>query len=192
MSGFYGAGFYETLVYTPHGFVFSSDEIYQYIPTQAGTTYILSFWLNEVVGGNYCSVGWNGNSVRYNIGNSGWTNIQLAVTATGTNTLLSFTFQISGTPNGIYALNYIDNISVTPQLPANYDLVGGKIISGGNMQLSFVGNASANYALDRSFTLAPPNWVPQMTNSTDVNGQLFFTNTPNTSTNNFWRIRSVP
>ena len=60
------------------------------------------------------------------------------------------------------------------------------------MQLSFVGVAGANYALDRSFSLAPPNWVPQVTNSADAGGALVFINTPDPTTNNFWRIRSVP
>ena len=60
------------------------------------------------------------------------------------------------------------------------------------MQLSFVGVAVANYALDRSFSLTSPNWVPQLTNSTDAGGVLVFTNTPDPTTTDFWRIRSVP
>jgi hypothetical protein len=60
------------------------------------------------------------------------------------------------------------------------------------MSLSFVGFAGANYALDRSFSLSPANWIPQITNPADANGNLIFTNTPDATTNNFWRIRSVP
>jgi hypothetical protein len=60
------------------------------------------------------------------------------------------------------------------------------------MQLSFVGIAGTNYALDRSFSLSPPNWIPQVTNPANSFGALVFTNTPNAATNNFWRIRSVP
>ena len=60
------------------------------------------------------------------------------------------------------------------------------------MQLSFVGIAGTNYALDRSFSLSPANWVPQATNPAGAGGVLVFTNTPNPTTNNFWRIRSVP
>jgi hypothetical protein len=58
--------------------------------------------------------------------------------------------------------------------------------------LSITGTAGANYALDRTFNLAPPNWVPQVTNAAGTGGTLVFTNTPNPATNNFWRIRSVP
>ena len=60
------------------------------------------------------------------------------------------------------------------------------------MQLSFVGIARANYALDRSISLSPPNWIPQTTNPAGSVGALVFTNTPDATTNNFWRIRSVP
>jgi alpha-tubulin suppressor-like RCC1 family protein len=70
--------------------------------------------------------------------------------------------------------------------------LSGQLLGTGDMQLSFMGIAGANYALDRSFSLAPPNWVPQLTNPTDAGGVLVFTNTPDPTTNNFWRIRSVP
>jgi hypothetical protein len=64
-------------------------------------------------------------------------------------------------------------------------------LSGGNVRLSYVGIAGTNYALDCSFSLAPANWVPQVTNSAGAGGVLVFTNTPDPTTNNFWRIRSV-
>jgi hypothetical protein len=74
-----------------------------------------------------------------------------------------------------------------------YNQITGQLLSGGNMRLSFVGLGGTNYALDRSYNLSPPiNWVPQMTNSAGVNGALIFTNLANPTTNNFWRIRSVP
>ena len=60
------------------------------------------------------------------------------------------------------------------------------------MQLSFIGIAGANYALESSFGLTPSGWVPQVTNSADAGGVLVFTNTLDTTMNNFWRIRSVP
>jgi len=60
------------------------------------------------------------------------------------------------------------------------------------MHLSFVGIARANYALDRSGSLSPANWIPQVTNPASSFGVLVFTNAPDPTTNNFWRIRSVP
>jgi len=52
--------------------------------------------------------------------------------------------------------------------------------------------AGTNYALDRSFTVNPANWVPLVTNPADTGGALVLTNTPDPAQNNFWRIRSVP
>jgi hypothetical protein len=74
-----------------------------------------------------------------------------------------------------------------------YNQITDQLLSGGNMRLSFVGLAGTNYILDRSFNLSPPiNWVPQMTNPAGDNGLLIFTNLADPTTNNFWRIRSVP
>jgi alpha-tubulin suppressor-like RCC1 family protein len=77
------------------------------------------------------------------------------------------------------------------QILAAYNQISGQLFGGINMQLSFVGVANANYALDRSSSLSPPNWIPQLTNPAGSFGALVFTNTPDATTNNFWRIRSV-
>lgn len=60
------------------------------------------------------------------------------------------------------------------------------------MRLSYEGVAGTNYALDRTFSLSPVNWVPMVTNTAGTDGVLVLTNTPNNLTNNFWRVRSVP
>jgi hypothetical protein len=73
-----------------------------------------------------------------------------------------------------------------------YNQIASQVLGGGNVQLSFIGNYGINYALDRSASLSPANWVPQVTNSTGPGGLLVFTNTPDATTNNFWRFRSVP
>jgi hypothetical protein len=73
-----------------------------------------------------------------------------------------------------------------------YNQISGQLLSGGNVRLSYVGLAGTNYALDRSFSLKPANWLPQVTNPAGAGGALVFTNTPNPATNSFWRIRSVP
>ena len=75
---------------------------------------------------------------------------------------------------------------------AAYNQISSRLLGGTNMQLSFVGVAKANYALDRSSSLSPPNWIPQLTNPASSFGPLVFTNAPDATTNNFWRIRSVP
>ena len=73
-----------------------------------------------------------------------------------------------------------------------YNQISIQLLSGGNVSLSFVGIAGTNYALDSTFSLSPANWVPQVTNPAGADGVLVFTNTPDATTNNFWRIRSVP
>jgi len=77
-------------------------------------------------------------------------------------------------------------------IPPGYNQIAVRLLSGGDVRLSFVGIANANYALDRSFSLAPLDWLPQVTNPADTGGGLVFTNTPDPALNNFWRIRSVP
>jgi hypothetical protein len=81
--------------------------------------------------------------------------------------------------------------SLTVALPG-YNQISSPVLNNGKMSLSFVGIGGGNYALDRSFSLAPANWIPQITNRADANGNLIFNNTPVITTNNFWRIRSVP
>ena len=74
-----------------------------------------------------------------------------------------------------------------------YNRLTGTRASGGAMQLSYIGYPSTNYALDQTFNLAPPvGWVAQATNTMSISGVLLFTNTPMATTNNFWRVRSVP
>ena len=87
---------------------------------------------------------------------------------------------------------YICNNNVPKQILAAFNRISSQPLSGGNIQLSFVGIAGANYALDRAFSLAPPDWLPQVTNPANSFGALVFTNAPNPANNNFWRIRSVP
>jgi hypothetical protein len=76
-------------------------------------------------------------------------------------------------------------------LPPGYNQMGGLLLSAGDMRLSFVGIPGWKYALDRSFSLSPAEWVPQATNPAGDGGALLFTNTPDPTTNNFWRIRLV-
>jgi hypothetical protein len=77
--------------------------------------------------------------------------------------------------------------------PPSPPFITNQLLSGGDMSFSFVGIAGTNYALDRTFNLLPViNWIPQLTNPAGADGALVFTNTPDPTTNNFWRIRSVP
>jgi alpha-tubulin suppressor-like RCC1 family protein len=90
-----------------------------------------------------------------------------------------------------YTTNTPFGISHLEQIVA-YDQMFGQLLGGTNMQLFFVGWVGTNYALDCSSSLSPPNWIPQLTNPAGYGGALVFTNAPDATTNNFWRIRSVP
>jgi len=76
--------------------------------------------------------------------------------------------------------------------PPGYNQIAVRLLSSGNVSLSFVGIAGTDYALDRTFSLSPADWLPVATNPAGPGGVLVFTNTPDPATNNFWRIRSVP
>jgi sugar lactone lactonase YvrE len=82
-------------------------------------------------------------------------------------------------------------VQLTVSTPV-YNQIVLQRISGGRIQFAFSGLPGTNYVLERTFTLAPANWIPQFTNLADVNGNLIFSNSPVSTTNNFWRIRSVP
>jgi alpha-tubulin suppressor-like RCC1 family protein len=84
-----------------------------------------------------------------------------------------------------------NNTNRPEQILAAYNQIAGQPLSCGDMCLSFVGIANANYALDRSSSLSSPNWIPQATNAAGSFGALVFTNPPDATTNNYWRIRSV-
>ena len=74
----------------------------------------------------------------------------------------------------------------------DYNRITGELLIGNEMHLSYAGFAGKRYVMERTFNLSPANWQPLVTNTAGVDGTLFFTNTPNTATNQFWRIRHVP
>jgi hypothetical protein len=95
-----------------------------------------------------------------------------------------------GTYGGVhYSTNLPEQILT---IPPGYNQISIQLLSGGGVRLSFVGIAGANYALDNSFNLTPPDWVPLATNPAGSGGALVFSITPNAATNNFWRMRLVP
>ena len=94
--------------------------------------------------------------------------------------------------NGELGDRTLNNTNRTEEILAAYNRIAGQLLSGSKVRLSFVGLDGTNYALDRTYLLAPATWVPQATNPADSVGVLVLTNTPNPATNNFWRIHSVP
>jgi hypothetical protein len=106
------------------------------------------------------------------------------------NTTYTFTFYACDIVNNLYSSAITTNVT-TLQVPG-YNRISAQLLSSGRVRLSFVGNAGASYALDRTLKLVPPNWQPQATNAADGSGVLVLTNTPAAGTNYFWRMRLVP
>jgi hypothetical protein len=127
---------------------------------------------------------WNG-SVWSTLASSPGAIYSLAIG--GSNLYVGGYFTMAGGKVSAYAAQ-----AVLGDAPGHHQLTGS-LLSGGAMRLSYVGYPSTNYAVDRTFNLSPPVvWTPQGTNTMSTSGVLIFTNAPNPTTNNFWRVRSVP
>jgi hypothetical protein len=80
-----------------------------------------------------------------------------------------------------------------PELAEGYNRLAVELVAADAVRLTYLGLPGTNYALDRTFDLAPTvGWVQQATNPAAADSYLILTNAPDTSTNNFWRMRSVP
>jgi len=75
--------------------------------------------------------------------------------------------------------------------PPGYGQLSGRYLEGGRVLLFFAGVAGGNYAVDRTFSLSPSNWLPLITNSAASSGDFIFTNPPMGGTNGFWRVRAI-
>ena len=76
--------------------------------------------------------------------------------------------------------------------PPGYNQLKIRSLSGSLVSLSMIGIPTANYALDVTPTLNPANWIPVITNTSDINGLVTFTNPTIGASNTFWRARGVP
>ena len=76
----------------------------------------------------------------------------------------------------------------------SYNQLSAVTISGGDLQLTYLGIPGTNYALEISHDLTPPvTWTPLKTNPASGIGYLIFTNTPSLPlTNDFYRTHYVP
>ncbi len=149
-SGSYYAQFTESLFQNTQ----TSSMLIQNLLTQSNATYLLSFWLNHVANSS-CQVTWAGQTVfnQYSFV-SGWTNVQVTAKATGTNTQLVFSFPCPFSQAGIQCVSALDDVSVS-LIQTNYNLLSSPAVNGGNVQMSYVGIAGNDYALDRAFNLSP-------------------------------------
>jgi uncharacterized repeat protein (TIGR03803 family) len=167
-SGKYGA---ELVTLKTMGF------LSQTLSTIPGMDYSISFWLDsQFTSSNEFEVSWNGNALLNltNVGNIGWTNIQLTVMAAATNSTLQFGYLTRGVYFGL------DEISVELEGSAQPG-ISQIALSGTNLVISGSGGQSGQtYYLLMGTNLAEPlnEWVPVATNVPGTNGSfaIFATN----------------
>ncbi len=160
----------------------------QDLPTIPNQLYQLSFWLHNAVSGSgqQFIARWNGTNVL-NLPSPpvfAWTNYQLLVTATGTNTPLRFLARNDPNYFGF------DDVSVTPVPPVVFNPPAA---SGGNLQLAWNSLAGLNYEIQFTTNLAPVNWqwLGDVTASTNVCG-LTDTNIFSAGIQRFYRLLLLP
>ena len=162
----------------------------QTLPTVAGQSYLLSFWMNNPGGytPNQFRVNWNTNATSTNtIFNqtnmtavNSWTNMLFIVTATETNTTLQF-----GAQNDNYYFG-LDDVNVWPIPNPSFRSVA----KSGGSAVSFSWNTFTNlaYQVQYSTNLARTNWIILSTN-TATGPILTLTNSYGTDPQRFYRIR---
>jgi fibronectin type 3 domain-containing protein len=147
----------------------------------------------QVILGWTASVGATSYNVKRSTSSGAETTITSATTTGYTNMGMAngmkYYYEISAVNAAGESVNSSE-VNATPGVPPDYNRISCQLLSGG-ARLSFLGNPGAYYALERTFNLSPANWVPQVTNPACADGTLVFTNTPDPTTNNFWRIRLV-
>ncbi len=99
--------------------------------------------------------------------------------------------KFNNNPAGVSSANNKNGLQSSAASLPGYNLITIELLANGDVRLTCFGNAGVNYALERSCSLANPNWVSLVTNTAPNDGVLVITNAPDTTVNNFWRIRSV-
>ncbi|MSU34593.1 MAG: PKD domain-containing protein [Pedosphaera sp.] len=165
-TGTYGAG-----LYSPQGGFLS-----QTLSTAPGRVYLISFWLDYTAvlkTPNDFQVAWNGNVLldKTNLTATGWTNIQLTVTATTSNSTLQFHYQKGSFYFGL------DDVSV---LPVAQLVISGSHLSGADLVLNATGGLSGRiYNLLTGTNLTEPlnQWTSTSTSVADSDGNVSITAT---------------
>ena len=182
-SGVYGAEF---------GPVGTLSYLSQTLPTSAGASYLLSFWLDSPDGltPNEFLVSWNGNTLfdEANLPAFGWTNLQFVVTATGTSTVLQFGFRDDSSDLAL------DDVSVLAAQPSivSISLSGTNLVVNGSNGLS---GRTYVVLMSTNLTLPSSQWTPVATNVLNADGNFTITATNAVDPNalqRFYRLMLLP
>lgn len=160
----------------------------QTVATTPGASYLISFWLDNPFGStpNDFQVSWNGNVLldETNLGSVGWTNIQLTVTASGTNSTLQFGYLTGSLYFGLDDVGVASLDSGVSGRPS----ISSITLSGADIVLnSAEGNSSHTYYVLMGTNLTQPlsQWARVATNTPVMTGNFSITVTnavnPNSS-----------
>ena len=161
----------------------------QTLPTFAGQTYVVSFWLENADFGfgtkpNEFLVLWNGTAIssHFNMPASDWTHYQYVVVATGNSSVLQFGFRNDS------ALFGLDDVSVTP-IP---NLVFQSVTrSNNNIGLTWNTVPGLVYRVQYTASMTPTNWINVGGTMTASGSTLSASVAMGTATQRFYRVRVV-
>jgi hypothetical protein len=155
----------------------------QTVPTATGQLYLISFWLNNPVGGNPndFQVLWGGGTLfaQTNMPKFVWTNMQFAAPAAGAATTLEF-----------LALNKpdafgLDDVSITAIVPPAF---ASAAVSNGAVKFNETVMAGFSYQLQYATNLAAPLWADIGNAIVATNSALVVTDSVIVSPQRFYRI----
>jgi hypothetical protein len=126
----------------------------QTLPTTPAQPYLISFWLDNPVGGNpnEFEAAWNGVTLfaQTNMPKFLWTNMEFAVTATSAATSLEFSFQNKPDAFGL------DDVSVTAIAPPAFATVA---VTNGSVLFNWSALPGYSYQLQYATNLDLPMWI---------------------------------
>ena len=159
----------------------------QVLPTAAGQPYLLSFWLDSPDGHtpNEFRVAWDGNTIfdQVDMPASGWTNLQFAVTATGTSTVLQFGFRDDPSYLGL------DDTSLVPISAPSFQTVAK---TNGAIKFTWSTMTGLKYQVQYKTNLTQTKWVDLGGVSNATSSTLTMSDSLNSSSQRFYRILLLP
>jgi hypothetical protein len=162
----------------------------QTLPTLAGQSYLVSFWLQSADLGsgttpNEFLVKWNNTNLldSVNLGVFDWTNMSYVATAAGTSTVLEFGFR---NEPSYFAL---DDVSVVPIPPPSFQAI---LRTNGAVKLTWTTVAGLAYQLEYKTNLTSANWINlgSPTNATSSTMSASYAIGPGSG--RFYRVALVP
>jgi hypothetical protein len=155
----------------------------QSLPTTAGQFYLISFWLDNPVGGNpnEFEATWNGNTlfVETNMPKFSWTNMEFVASASSNATTLEFFFQNKPDAFGF------DDVSVTAIVPPAFASVTA---TNDTLLLNWSAMPGFSYQLQYTTNLASALWIDSGGLIAAANGAVVATNLIPSDPQRFYRV----